>query len=129
MEEEFFNRFDSLEVVSLAVSAGVVIIAIYRWLLIKWQSEVNLRSYVFMHGLGAKHFSEPFKVHLDVPEEQEVSLIIEKDKDTSHCIHDGILKKGSHEISVSMKEMTSGDYRLILKSDGQEDMKLFSWKA
>jgi hypothetical protein len=128
MEQEFFNNYDSLEVICLLVSLFVVIVAIYRWLMIKWQSEVNLRKYVFMHALPDQRLDLPFSVTIDVPVEQEVQVSVRDSVNKETEVLSKVFIKGSHEFTIPMTDLKRGEYMLVLKSEGQEDMKKFAWE-
>ena len=127
MEKEFFNKFDSLEVICLVVSLILVIVALYRWVIIKWQSQVDLRKYVFMEGLPARIMTNNFKVSLDVPEKQMVKLGIQNGHESEHTFFNGPLESGRHQIEVPMEDKPKGEYIITLISEGQEDQKRFEW--
>jgi hypothetical protein len=127
MEQDFFNAMDSWEVISLLVSFLVVVIAIYRWLMVRWQSDVNLKRYVFVHGVPERRLDGPFEMHLDVPIEQHVILSISKGEDLMRTVHDGTLTAGSHRIGVDCQGLETGPYSIMVTTEGQVDIKKFDW--
>lgn len=129
MEQELLNSLDSWEIISLFVSFLVVSIAIYRWLMIRWQADVNLKKYVFVHGIPGRRLDGPFDIELEVPEDQQVVLAISQDGNVLKTIHNGPMTKGKHVVGVDCRGMTAGKYALAISTDGQEDIKLFEWSG
>lgn len=120
---------DKLKVASLLVASLILIVSVYRWILLKWRSDVSLRKYAFLHSLPSPHVKSRFDVEVDVPESQFIRIYLVDEKGAEFEVYAQETQPGEIKISVSMEERSAGQYELTMQSPDQISVKKVLWSG
>ena len=116
---------EKIEIISLVVAALVVIIGLYRYMLMRWRSDVNLRTYPFLKVPSGRFLEhDTTVVQVDCPSSQTIELaLLDEKEEMVIAIHTGQIDAGLHSFEVQSEKFTAGVYYLRLKSNGQVDTR------
>jgi len=115
---------EKIEIMSLVVAILVVLVAIYRYLLNRWRSKIDLREYPYLMPIQGRTLTGVASVSVQCPEAQEVSLhFLDREDKLLHTINEGRVKAGINDFSIDTTVFETGTYYIRLKSKGQVDTR------
>jgi hypothetical protein len=115
---------DKLEWVVLAMVVVLLAAAIYRFVLIQWRSNVDLRQYPFLRPLASRNLIGSVQLEIEMPDSYQVTLsLLDQSEHLVETIHDGELDAGLHSFTLDSDAHQAGSYFLQLTSKGQVDLK------
>jgi 4-amino-4-deoxy-L-arabinose transferase-like glycosyltransferase len=129
MEDWYVFNEDKLKLISLITAILVLIVAIYRWLLVRWRNDANLRTYARFKALKSSRLRVMEELVIEVPESQHISLTLESSERPSEFLYNQVSDVGSLKILLDMTSRPEGDYELIMRSDNQQMIKKVYWSG
>ena len=129
MEEWYAFNEDKLKIISLITASLILLVTIYRWLLQKWRSDVNMRKYAYFSSLKSSHVRAMEELQVEVPVAQRVRLALESDAGDVDTIYDDQAPIGTLKIPLDMSKKAVGDYMLVMSCDDQQAIKKIHWSG
>lgn len=120
---------DKIKVASLIVATLVLLSAIYKWLKIKWRSDVELRKYAYLQPLPNMFLKSSNTLVIEVAIEQHIYLALEQEGKVSTLLHDAISPAGELSCELLMSEHAPGDYDLVMVTSDQKILKRVKWSG
>lgn len=115
---------ERIEIASLIMAALVVIVALYRYILTRWRSDVDLRSYPFLKLINGRKWSGVVQLGVDCPTEQQLSVdLLDSTEQPLQSVFAGRMDVGFHQFEVDTAPLAEGTYYIQLKSLGQVDTR------
>lgn len=129
MEEWYIFNEDKLKVISLVTASLVLLVSIYRWLIIRWRNDVDLRKYAYFIPLKSRYLKSSEELMIEVPERQQIQLELESESGLRETLFKGSAPIGLLKIPLEMSEKKSGDYLIIMHCDDQKAIKKVIWSG
>jgi len=130
MIQEWADQHEyKLQIAALIVAALVLLVAIYRWLLLKWRNDATLRKYAYLHSLSSANLPAHEVLRIDIPEPQHVQLRLKGANQFDRLLLDEQLPVGLCEYPLELSQLPHGEYELVMISQDQESMKRFRWSG
>ncbi|NNC83292.1 MAG: hypothetical protein HKN79_06920 [Flavobacteriales bacterium] len=129
MEEWWSLHEEKLKIASVVVASLVLLVSIYRWLLQKWRSDVNLRRYAYLYPLDGNVLLRKQSIKVEVPVSQFIELSLTDENGRATELFNGEAPEGMLEVELDMSQMATGDYELKLSTDDQTALKRYAWTA
>lgn len=129
MEEWLEFNADRIRIASLITAGIVLIFAIYRWLLIRWRSDVNLRKYALFRSLPSNQLAPVQLLEVEVPVAQDIRLTLEQGDRVEAVLHEGEVAAGILQVRLDMRSHAAGDYSLVMHCDDQRMVKMVQWSG
>ena len=129
MEDWYVFNEDKLKLISLVTAGLVLLVSIYRWLLVRWRNDVNLRKYAKFKSLKSSRLRVLEELMIEVPEEQQISLVLESSEGQIESLYDQFSVVGDLKILLDMSARPEGEYLLVMRSDDQQMIKKVYWSG
>ena len=129
MEEWYLFNEDKIKLISLVTASLVLIVSIYRWLIIRWRNDVDLRKYAYFIPLKSRYLNSSEELIIEVPECQQIQLELESESGVSETLFNGPAPAGQLKIPLEMSEKKSGDYLIIMYCDDQKAIRKVIWSG
>ncbi len=127
---DWLEEHDSkLKIASVVVALLILLVSIYRWMLLKWRSDVSMRKYAFFHSLPSSRVSELFHIRIDVPEEQEIQVLIINSSGTFEEVYNKLSPEGDLALEINMNGREKGTYEILMITSDQQSMKKIIWSG
>lgn len=123
------GRLDRWETVSLFVAFLVLVVALYRWLLMKWRSNVDLIAYAYLHPPRLDSETGRFKVRVEIPKREDIRLdLLDADERDLKSILEGPQEIGEKDLTLDMSNYPEGKYFIRMITPDQKLLKRFDLK-
>lgn len=123
------GRLDRWETVSLFVAFLVLAVALYRWLLMKWRSNVDLIAYAYLQPPILDSETGYFRVRVEIPKREDIRLdLLDAEERSLKNILEGIQEIGEQDLILDMSNYPEGKYFISMITPDQKLLKRFDIK-
>lgn len=123
------GRLDRWETVSLFVAFLVLAVALYRWLLMKWRSNVDLIAYAYLQPPTLDSETGHFRVRVEIPKREDIRLdLLDAEERSLKNILEGIQEIGEQDLILDMSNYPEGKYFISMITPDQKLLKRFDIK-